>query len=83
MRDAPRESPAPEFPAAWAVNHPPGEALGPSTTPIGQVVAFEEDGKGLPSDLGALFADKDPSGEPPVVDRDDEGDGPVVIRPCC
>ena len=34
-RDAPQEPRAPELPAAGTVNHPPGEPLSPSTTPIG------------------------------------------------
>ena len=63
------------------MNHPPEGPLGPSTTPIGQVLAAEEDGKELPSDLSDLFADAEPSMEPALVDSDDEGEEPLASTP--
>ena len=63
------------------MNHPPEEPLRPSFTPIGQVLATEEGGKELPSDLADPFADAEPSMEPPLVDSDDEGEAPLVSKP--
>ena len=63
------------------MNHPPEEPLSPSLTPIGQVLAAEEDGKDLPSDLADLRADAEPSMEPQLVDSDDEGEEPMVSKP--
>ena len=80
-RDAPQESPAPEFSAAGSVNHPTEEPLSPSITPIGQVLAAEEDGKELPSDLDDLFADAEPSVEPQIIDDDDKGEEPMISKP--
>ncbi len=82
-RDAPTESPAPEFSAAGTVNHPIQEPLSPSIIPIGQVLAAEDDGEELPSDLDDLFADAEPSGAvtPRLVDSDDEGEEPLVSKP--
>ena len=84
-RDAPTESPAPEFSAAGTVNHPTEEPLSPSITPIGQVLAVEDDDEELPSDLDDLFADAEPSGEgvvtPRLVDNDVEGEEPLVSKP--
>ena len=56
--------------------------MSPLTTPIGQVLAFEEDGEELPSDdLADLFADREPSMEPPLVDSDDEGEELIASKP--
>ena len=84
-RDAPTESPAPEFSAAGTMRHPTGEPLSPSITPIGKVLAAEDDGEELPSDLDDLFADAEPSGEgvvtPRLADSDDTGQEPLVSKP--
>ena len=80
-RDALTESPAPEFSAAGTVNHPTEEPLSPSITPIGQVLAAEEGGEELPSDLDDLFGDAEPPREPQLVDSDDEGQEPLVSKP--
>ena len=80
-RYAPQGPPAPEFAAAGTLNHPPEEPLSPSTAPIGQVLAFEEDGKELPSDLADLFAGAEPPMEPQLVDSDDEGEEPLASKP--
>ena len=63
------------------MRHPTEEPLSPSITPIGQVLAAEEDGEELPSDLDDLFADAEPSSEPQLVDSDDEGQEPLVSKP--
>ena len=67
------------------MRHPTEEPLSPSITPIGQVLAAEDDGEELPSDLDDLFADAEHSGgglvTPRPVDSDDEGREPLVSKP--
>ena len=67
------------------MNHPIQEPLSPSIIPIGQVLAAEDDGEELPSDLDDLFADAEPSGEgvvtPRLADSDVEGAEPLVSKP--